>query len=354
MKKLIYFIVTLFMVAFTSCSDQEEIEFKYQTTITLSVEKLMTDFQERTSGDFDIVDGLCIRLQSYIYDDNGKLVQSKISSVSDYAEKYTYSCALNEGKYIIITTADFIAGSTSNPTTEYWQVKNETNLSELHLIHTDKLASWAWETLGLSSTEIVVSEKSQDVTIPITPITGLVQIVFDYLDVVNGNGDGISIYAPFASKIRIASNTQPDIISDFNNFTWSFNSSASQKESYNIAFESPMETIDKGYTRSIAYRALLPQKSKLFYWELSMLQSDGSTKDFKSEFTSPIDIESRKQYELYLYLDDLNLYVRDDVNKSQSKALIKSEKNNTSYCNQSVKVIDYCNGQHLSLETLKK
>ena len=353
MKKLIYFIVTLFVVTFSSCSDQEEIDIKYQTTITLSAEKLMADFQERTSGDFDMVDGVCIRLHLLIYDENGALVQSKISSVSDYAEKYTYSCTLSEGKYTIISIADFIVGSLSNPTTEYWQMKDETNLSELQLVHTDKLAYWTWETLGLSSTEMVISKESKNVTIPITAITGLVQIVFDYFDVVNGDGNGVSIYAPFASKIRIASDTQPDIISNINNSTWQFNTSASQKESYNIAFDSPMETIDKGYKRTIAYRALLPQQNKRFYWELSMLQSDGSVEEFRSEFTPLMDIKSRKQYELYLYLDDLNLSVKD-VRNSQLKTLVRSENSEKLYYNESVKVIDFCNTEYLSMETLKK
>ena len=131
MKKYILLVVSAVALAFTSCSDSEEIEIKYQANITVAVDKLMEPFQERSAGDFDIQEGMSIRTQSYVYDANGILVQSCVSSVNDYSKTVSYSAVLENGIYKVVSIADFIAGNANNPSTKFWNVTGINNINTL-------------------------------------------------------------------------------------------------------------------------------------------------------------------------------------------------------------------------------
>ena len=128
MKKYFLLVVSAVALAFTSCSNSEEIEIKYQANITVAVDKLMEPFQERKAGDFDIKEDMSIRIQSYVYDANGILVQSCISSVNDYSKTVAYSAVLENVIYKVVSIADFITGKTNNPTNSWWNVTGENNI----------------------------------------------------------------------------------------------------------------------------------------------------------------------------------------------------------------------------------
>lgn len=311
MKKYILLVVSAVALAFTSCSDSEEIEIKYQANITVAVDKLMEPFQERSAGDFDIQEGMSIRIQSYVYDANGILVQSCVSSVNDYSKTVSYSAVLENGTYKIVSIADFIAGNANNPTNSLWNVIGENNINTLEVSQGQYYGTWFWETLGAVVNEFEVSEKSSEIKVSVKPATALFQIIFDYLDVENGDGNSVSKYAPFCSELFIRSMTQYDVISNFNNSTFSYSSFAAQNQIYNIMSDCPMETVNKGYMRNVSYRALLPQKSKTFYWDITMIWPDGTTDELSSDYTPALDIKAGKQYELYLYLDALQLFFNE-------------------------------------------
>lgn len=312
MKKYILLVVSTIALAFTSCSDSEEIEIKYQANITVAVDKLMEPFQERNAGDFDIdiKEGMSLRIQSFVYDANGILVQSCISSVDDYSKTVSYSAVLENGSYKVVSIADFIIGNTNNPSTAFWNITDVNNINTLKVTSGEYYGSWSYETLGIVVNEFEVSEKSSDINVSIKPVTALFQIIFDYRDVVNGDGNGVSPYASICSEVYIHSMTQYDIVSDLNSPTFNYRSSASQQTNYNIMRNNPMVTVDKNYIRSVGYRALLPQESKSFYWDITIIGSDGTATKMTSDFTPEMDIKAGKQYELYYFLDALQLSFR--------------------------------------------
>lgn len=349
MKKYILLVVSAVALAFTSCSNSEEIEIKYQANITVAVDKLMEPFQERKAGDFDVQEGMSIRIQSYVYDANGILVQSCISSVNDYSKTVTYSAVLENGIYKVVSIADFIAGNANNPTNNWWNVTGENNINTLKVSKGKYYGTWSWETLGAVVNEFEVSEKSSEIKVSVKPATALFQIIFDYFDVANGDGNGVSMYAPFCSEVFIHSKTQYDAILDFNSPTYSYSSSAAQKETYNILSDSPMETVNEGYRRNVGYRALLPQESKTFYWDITMIWSDGTMDKLSSDYTPAMDITAGKQYELYLYLDALQLFFNEvgttrSAGRKECVSLNSSSNNLQSKCSafssRSYKVID--------------
>lgn len=356
MKKYILLVVSAVALAFTSCSDSEEIDIKYQTNITVAVDQLMEPFQERKAGDFDIQEGHSIRIQSYVYDANGILVQSCVSSVNDYSKTVSYSAALENGIYKIVSIADFIVGSANNPTNSWWNVTGVNDINTLEISKGQYYGTWSWETLGAVVNEFEVSEESSEIEVSVKPATALFQIIFDYYDVENGDGTGVSIYAPFCSEVYIHSDMQYDIISDFNNSTFSYRSYAAQNTTYNIMSECPMETVNDGYKRSVSYRALLPQESKTFYWDITMLWTDGTTDEFSSDYTPALDIKAGKQYELYLYLDALELFFSEvgttrSAETKESVSLNSSSSNLQSKCRafapRTYKVVDIARTEKL-------
>ena len=307
MKKYILLAVSAIALAFTSCTDKEEIDIKYQTNINVAVDKLMEPFQERRAGDFDIIEGFSIRIQSYVYDANGTLVQSCISSLKDYEETVSYSAILDNGTYKVVSIADFIYGDVDNLKDCWWYVTGENNINTLKISKGQYYGTWSWETLGAVVNEFEVSDNSSEINVSIKPVTALFQIIFDYTDVLNGDGNGISMFAPYCSELFIHSKTQNNAICDFNNPTYSYTSSASQKETYNIMADNPMETINEGYKLNVSYRAILPQESKSFYWDITMIMPDGTKIEETSDYTHEMEIKAGKQYELYLYIDALQL-----------------------------------------------
>ena len=225
--------------------------------------------------------------------------------------QFHIKAVLENGIYKVVSIADFIAGNANNPSTKFWNVTGINNINTLKVTAGECYGTWAWETLGAVVDEFEVSEQSSEIKVSVKPATALVQVVFDYFDVVNGDGNGVSMYAPFCSEVFIHSKTQYDMISDFNSPTFNYSSSASQKESYNIMYDSPMETVNDGYRRNIGYRALLPQDNKTFYWDITMIWPDGTSDELSSDYTPALDLKAGKQYELYLYLDALQLFFEE-------------------------------------------
>lgn len=351
MKKFFLLVVSAVALAFTSCSEREEIEIKYQANITVAVDKLMEPFQELFAGHFDIKEGMSIRIQSYVYDANGILVQSCISSVNDYSKTVTYSAVLENGIYKVVSIADFIIGNTNNPTFNWWNVTGENNINTLKVSKGQSFIPWSWETLGAVVNEFEVSEKSSEIKVSVKPATALFQIIFDYTDVDNG----VSQYAPICSEVFIHSETQYREISDFNSSTFSYSSSISQDQIYNIMSDSPMETINDGYSFTIGYRALLPQESKTFYWDRTMILPDGTTEEISSDYTPALDIKAGKQYQLYLYLDALELFFNevgttDSAGTKECVSLNSSSNNLQSKCSgfgKTYKVLDIAKTEKL-------
>lgn len=311
MKKYLLLIVAFIAFACTSCTNKEDIDISYKTQVTVSVKDIMDPFTEWFSGDFDINDGWSIRIQSFIYNEDGDKVESYISSVKDYDDVIKYSVDLLAGNYRIVSIADFIVGRHDDIEMEYWLVTDSENINTLTVNRGDYIRLWSDETLGINVSDIVIEDKANDINISIEPVTALIQIEFDYSDIVEGDGTGISIYAISCSDLRICSNTQNDIISNFNYPYLEYSSSAAQNAYYNIAVANPMESVNNGYSGYRMYRALLPQENITFFWIMTMDWLDGTTDEYVSEETEPMDIEGGKQYKLTLPIDELYLYASE-------------------------------------------
>lgn len=134
MKKYILLVVSAVALAFTSCSDKEEIEINYQTNFIVSAKNVIKPFIEEKEGDFSISDNedveLKLRITSLIYKEDGTIHSKNEGFVNDYDESFKYSQILPNGNYKIITFSSVV---TKDGSVSTWNYYNEEQLSTLNL-----------------------------------------------------------------------------------------------------------------------------------------------------------------------------------------------------------------------------
>lgn len=351
MRKSIILLVSVFVFVVTSCTNNEELEVKYQTEIRVSFSEFMSSFVEFFSDDFEILEGKSIRLRSYIYNEEGHLVTSYISSVDNYISTISFSPVLKEGDYRIVSISDFINGAHYSVVNEYWFVSGEENINTLTVSDGEYMRPWFDETLGVVVSDVSVKGESQIVEVSMKPATALVQVYFDYSDKYNGDGSGVSVYAPFCTDLYIYTKSRFAKVTGFDDMQWHYASSYSQSSVAVIMRDCPMETVNDNYRANYGYRAIFPQKRMSFLWDITLMLPDGTILEESSAESDPIDIEAGKQYELRLSLDELMLYVNEvksqrlaqkdyQGDSRQLDSSLNRIKNKSSFEGQSYRVID--------------
>lgn len=308
MKKLIYYIATLFVVVFTSCTDQEEIVIAYQTELKVRVDQLMSSFRQQEDGDFDINQYHSIRINSFIYDDSGTLIESFKNYQADYSSTSIFNLKLAKGKYTVITTADFVEGNSSpmndsEVSGEFWKISNVSKISDLQITK-NGVMPWFYETLGLIKTELTVTDRSLSQEILVKPITSLVYFHVNYIK------DGQYLRA---EKLEILGERVNDIVSYSEN-DWSYDCSFKIGYVTNFATIYPMESINNGYPGYRGYKAFLPTDNMRFWLRANVIANDGSSWQIDTSESNPIsnfdytdthNFESDKEYLVYTELTDL-------------------------------------------------
>lgn len=152
MKKYLAILIGL-MAYFTSCTDQDDVDIKYQVDFTVSPAEVMSGFKEIQPGNFTLEDGVKVRITAFIYDISGELYTKSEGLVNDFNTSYSFSEILPEGDYTIIATANTVIGNSLDDITPIWEYSNEGSMNTLKV--TEKLRDYWESTLGL--TEITLS-----------------------------------------------------------------------------------------------------------------------------------------------------------------------------------------------------
>lgn len=179
MKKLIYFIVTLLVVTFSSCSDQEEIDIKYQTNIKIIPSNVISSFSGYSIGGktygldmYEDDNGKAeLRITALLYDEAGYLVQKSESLLSDYSRDYSVSCILDEGKKYTLVAISSSIQKINSQIDEAYQISNENELSKLQLKQNDASSYYSnWTILGIAKCEVT---SGNDVSVNLEPATAM-------------------------------------------------------------------------------------------------------------------------------------------------------------------------------------
>lgn len=174
MKKYILLVVSAVALAFTSCSDSEDIDINYQTDFIVSAKNVIKPFIEEKEGDFSISDNddveLKLRITSLIYKEDGEIHSKNEGFVNEYDELFKYTQILPNGNYKIITFSSVV---TKDGSVSTWDYKNEEQLSTLTLTQN---GFYTESTLGLYEGSIRVDGSSNVNELYLEPATSMVTI----------------------------------------------------------------------------------------------------------------------------------------------------------------------------------
>lgn len=310
--------VLVTMLSFSSCTDQDDVEISYGTTMTVSASHIFDSFQAVQTNDFNLSDysGWEIEMSSYIYDDAGNLVDETSQSSNNLNNPLNHELKLLPGKYKAISIARF-GKQEGTDLSFYWQIKNNESLSTLTIEEAEEAyMQFTFETLGVIVSEISIDNKPQNINIEIPPVTGLLEVFFWGEDMTGFGNNGYSEMAPYCQEINIwAPNLKQQV--KFSDGSISYDYGVQNKE-YRIAKFTPKQRYLNGQTpNEYNYRALLPIRDRDFYWDITFDRGKGSQfglNDFQeSDYTTKISIESGIQYDLDLLFDGKYLFVQEHV-----------------------------------------
>lgn len=311
--------VLVTMLSFSSCTNQDDIEISYGTTMTVSAAHIFDSFQAVQTNDFDLSEysGWEIELSSFIYDEAGNLVDETNRSSNNLNNSINHELKLLPGKYKAISIARF-GKQEGADLSFYWQIKNNTSLSTLTIQEAEEAyMQFTFETLGVIVTDISIDNKPQNINIEIPPVTGLLEVFFWGEDMTTFGSNGYSEMAPYCQEINIwAPNLKQQV--KFTDGTISYDYGVQNKE-YRIAQFTPKQRYLNGQTpNEYNYRALLPIHDRDFYWDITFDRGKGSQfglySDFQeSDYTTKLNIESGKQYDFDLLFDGKYLFAQEHV-----------------------------------------
>ena len=319
MKKILLGLLVL-MTTIVSCTDNEDIEIAYQTRISITASHIFDNYRTVLGDDFKMRGtengNWNLNLHAFIYDSNGEIVKEMEQQYSYLDGILDFNLDLLPGKYSVIAIAEF-TGTYDGSYYKFWNISNKNHLRDLYITESETLLGSPFETLGITSKEFEIGNKSQDISIDIKPVTGLLQIIIWDNDFSNKGIDGYSSYAQYVENLSIYA---PDLkkVVKFNGTTTPTYDYGDQATRYQIALHSPKTQFEnRGSKQILSYRALLPQDNRDFYWELNCVKGTGYNlfpdgSDWKqSELTDKLNIRSGNQYVMDLLLDGLYLFVQD-------------------------------------------
>lgn len=322
--------------SFSSCTDQDDIEITYSSTITVTAAHIFDDYQVETLSDKTNLEGWNVRVYTFVYDKDGKIVK-KAGGVSENLKAgFKLKMDLTPGTYKIVSIAAF-----ENDDLKYWDITHIDDINTLTISEIEENPYGSiYETLGIDVRDFEVGRKSFDEEIFIKPVTSLFQIEFHMRKIVE-KYDGTYgfkqqyhrwinsfIYSAINQKTNCNQVRFPNGQMEFGYQT--------QSSNFQMAGILTSDAISLNSGTIYSYRALLPQKDKEFSWsyileyggQILVEESTGTGQD-----SGYLQIESNKQYDLDLFYDVLYLYAsKHDSSKSTEARLTEAMKYVPEYC----------------------
>lgn len=168
-------------LAFTSCTDSEEVDLKYQVNVVVDPSEVIKSFNGFVYGDellgLDMYDDTELALTSFVYDANGDLVLSKRGNVKDYTKKGSFSLSLGASDKYTIVTFSYAVLQDDGETYSNYSISDYNRLDKLTIEQNNPNSFYSnWSILGLDITTIDASQS--DVRIDLEPATAMIELGF--------------------------------------------------------------------------------------------------------------------------------------------------------------------------------
>lgn len=332
------FVVLVMILTFSSCTDQDDIEISYGTTLKINASHIFDDFQEMNDGDFSLESHpeFKLRITTLVYDRNNNLVdesEQKFNSIYSTLEYDTKH--LLPGTYQIISIADFVNDGNDNGLF-YWEIRNKGKLDLLNISQQVVYNSNAFSVLGLSSTTYEVGDHSKTIEISIKASTALIGIHIWGEDV---TGTGIQGYCPIFPYLQsigiIAKALNTEVNFGNGEFKYKY---PEQSTSHNLAQISPANIVLNGEAPNrYMYKAVLPTQNVDMFWFIRIVSGLEDQLGFDQTYVESsgqeelFNMECGKQYDLDLEVGADGLFFQ---NHNPEESVEDRRLRNFDACNQ--------------------
>lgn len=181
MKKYFLLAVSAVALAFTSCSDREEIDIQYQVNVTVDPSTVISEFHGYyTNGEtygLNMDKGCKLLITSLIYDNSGNLVEKKESLVNDYSSSAKYSLNMKEGEEYTVVAITYSVDQIYD--VDSYLIENENRLDKLTITSEFKNGDSYysnWSMLGIA-TKTINSENIENI-INVKPASSIVVLFY--------------------------------------------------------------------------------------------------------------------------------------------------------------------------------
>lgn len=174
MKKIILCSVLSIMALLYSCNKDVEIESGYQVNVTVDPSNVINTFISYDDDDFDMLDGDVLRINLFIYDQSGELVEELNGKCKDYYDDVEFSVKLPNGEYTLVATSDVY---TTSDDFAYWEFLHVDNIYDFEINDYGYMGS-VDKILGLKLLEMNVSSP-KEFLVSLEPATALVEWHFN-------------------------------------------------------------------------------------------------------------------------------------------------------------------------------
>lgn len=150
MKKYQLLLLLPVMLMLTACPDPipDDLVVKRQIDVTVQTSSLLWNFTSYTPSDMEMPEDAKLLIKAFVYDDNGKLVDTYYDVAEDYGATYSFSAAVAATHPTIVAFSYCIIGSVSSPEYQPYVISGENTLATLAVTRDNSYENIKWLVLG--------------------------------------------------------------------------------------------------------------------------------------------------------------------------------------------------------------
>lgn len=181
MKKYMIMCMAVMGIMLSSCKN-EDISISREVSFSVNPYTVVKDFAkyELYAGDLSTIYwydyGDKLRVQLFVYDDKGYLVESVVNYLDNYTSNMDASLELSDGSYKVLVITDEVGFSGNQVTDEYWFITGTDRLTNLKITSNSEWIEFGeFKKLGITQKPIIVNADNKAFSIDVTPAGAIMQ-----------------------------------------------------------------------------------------------------------------------------------------------------------------------------------
>lgn len=308
MKKSTLYLLLSVLVLCSSCRKEYGYYDYTRLNVNLDLKGVIRTCVENTEGDFVPTQDQCIRIQFFLYNAAGQLVNHQETSASSYQTTTDYRLErLESGDYTLIATTDVLERKEGSFFPTYWAFNGTSNLSTFTASGLDAMDSMGERMLSLTRTQFTIDgrRKAKSLYLDAMPATAMVCVtyfdIFHWDNNIVGNDPDYRIYSYF--DVTYEHDMNEACYTGGGELCWSYRETTNN-EYYILDRLYPDNISSLNISSLYSYHALLPGKySFRGYGEYNFR---GQTECYPDETRPSQQLNVQSGYQYYIDFDIKN------------------------------------------------